>query len=50
MAQRTIDQDVGGDPHHNPDPRFLDRDYDRDQEIILKDSVFTVAIPIDRLE
>ena len=28
MAQRTIDQDVGGDPHHNPDSGFLNPDCD----------------------
>jgi len=39
QAQRTIPLVFGGDPDHSLDP-----------EILLKDSLFTIAIPTDSLE
>jgi len=44
LEERTIDYIFVGDPDHNPDP-----DQDRDTEF-LKDSLFTIVIPIDSLE
>jgi len=38
-----------GDAEPNPEPGFLDSDHDPDPEL-LKDSLFTIAIPTDTQE